>query len=101
GRMRTVSAAALVDIGEVHADRRLADPDFARPWLADVDLDGAQDFRAAMFLDLHRVRLHRLLSPVVVVCCRWLAPRGAGAAYRARPGAAGTGSNGSRAMTSA
>src|SRR5690606_41791429 len=67
GRMRALAAAALVDIGEVHADCRLPNTDFARPWLADFNLDGTQDFRAAMFLDLHRDRLHRLPSPVVVV----------------------------------
>src|SRR5690606_4214559 len=99
-RMRTVRAAALVDVGEIDPYRRLANANLAGSGLANVDFDGAQDFRAAMLVDPDRDRFHLLRSPVVVVVSAGPCAS-AGPTYRTVAGGAGTGENGSRAMASA
>jgi hypothetical protein len=40
-----VAAGAVVDVGEVEADRGVADPRFARPGVADLDRLEAERFR--------------------------------------------------------
>jgi hypothetical protein len=61
-------ATAIVDVREVHADRRLANPDLVVPGLARIELDKLHDVGASQRLDYDR--LWHFFLPVMPAAAR-------------------------------